>query len=84
MSEFSPIYQALDERFTDTYRAAAWGLGATWPGGNSEELAGNWPRLVRLDYVWLSDTLQPLRALVGLPLGSDHLPVIVEIDLPPQ
>ncbi len=82
MSEFSPIYQTLNERFTDSYRATTRGIGATWPGGNSEELIGNWPRLVRLDYVWLSNTLQPLRAIAGQPLGSDHLPLKVEIALP--
>jgi endonuclease/exonuclease/phosphatase family metal-dependent hydrolase len=82
MSEFSPAYRTLNDRFTDSYRAITWGIGATWPGGNGEELQGNWPRLVRLDYVWLSDALQPVRALVGQPLGSDHLPVIVEIDVP--
>ncbi len=80
MSEFSPIYDAIRADFTDSYRAASWGIGATWPGGASEEWTTPLPRLIRLDYLWYNQGFQALSASVGPSLGSDHLPLIVTLD----
>lgn len=80
MSEYSPIYDTLAADLTDAYRTLQWGIGATWPGGESEELPGALPRLVRLDYVWHNDFFETTNALVGLPLGSDHLPLLVDLE----
>ncbi|MDQ7027161.1 MAG: endonuclease/exonuclease/phosphatase family protein [Anaerolineae bacterium] len=81
MSEFSPIYGRLNARLHDAYRVTSWGLGQTWPGGASEELGDNFPPLFRLDYVWYTDGIQALEAQVGSRLGSDHLPLIVNLDI---
>jgi len=80
MSEFSPIYDTIAAEFTDAYREASWGIGATWPGGASEEWTTPLPRLIRLDYVWYSSNFQALSARVGPALGSDHLPLIISLD----
>lgn len=81
MSEYSPVYASLAAHLTDSYRAASWGIGATWPAGASEELTSFLPRLFRLDYVWHSDEWRALDAIVGPALGSDHLPLKVSLDL---
>ncbi|MCA9914832.1 MAG: endonuclease/exonuclease/phosphatase family protein [Anaerolineae bacterium] len=80
MSEYSPIYDQIRADYTDAYRAASWGIGATWPGGASEEWTAPLPRLIRLDYVWHTAGFQAQNATVGAPLGSDHLPLIVTLD----
>jgi endonuclease/exonuclease/phosphatase (EEP) superfamily protein YafD len=83
LSEFSPIYNRLDAQFQDAYRNASWGLGQTFPSGASEELDDIFPPLFRLDYVWYTDGLQALNARVGSRLGSDHLPLIITLDVLP-
>ena len=83
LSEFSPIYNRLDAQLQDAYRDASWGLGQTFPGGTSEELDDIFPPLFRLDYVWYTEGLQALNARVGSRLGSDHLPLIVTLDIAP-
>ncbi len=35
----------------------------------------------RIDYIWLSRTLRPLRAWVPQSEASDHLPVVAEVEL---
>lgn len=77
MADTSPIYAELAARWVDAYATVQAGLGPTWPGGASEELPDVLPPLVRLDYVWLGDALEPLQAEVGPHLGSDHLPVLI-------
>jgi vancomycin resistance protein VanJ len=81
MSEWSPIYSRLSAHLQDAYRLSSWGLGATWPGGASEELPDFLPRLARLDYLWYSQGLEAVSAYVGSQLGSDHLPLVVEMRL---
>jgi vancomycin resistance protein VanJ len=81
MSEWSPIYSSLSARLQDAYRVSSWGLGATWPGGASEELPDFLPRLARLDYLWYSRGFEAISAYVGSALGSDHLPLVVEMRL---
>mgnify|MGYP006269491975 CR=1 FL=1 len=82
MSEFSPIYDTIARNFGDVYRHTRWQLGFSWPAGASEEL-GNWlPPLVRLDYVWHSAPFVPIDASLGVPLGSDHLPLHTTLALP--
>jgi endonuclease/exonuclease/phosphatase (EEP) superfamily protein YafD len=82
MSEWSPIYSSLRAALNDAYRASTAGIGATWPGGASEELDNFLPPLVRLDYVFYRGEVQPTTAIVGNSLGSDHLPLIVDLRLP--
>lgn len=81
LTEWSPIYHRLDSVLDDAYRSSSWGIGATFPAGISEELIGGYPRLFRLDYVWYSDDLSANVAFVGANIGSDHLPLRVELSL---
>ncbi|MEL6307723.1 MAG: endonuclease/exonuclease/phosphatase family protein [Chloroflexota bacterium] len=84
LTEWSPIYHRIAAQLTDGYRSSSWGTGATWPvgDGTNEDLGRGYPRLFRLDYVWHSDDITSLSATVGAPLGSDHLPLIVDIAIP--
>jgi endonuclease/exonuclease/phosphatase (EEP) superfamily protein YafD len=81
MSEWSPFYSVLAEQYEDAYRVASWGLGASWPAGESEELPDFLPRLLRLDYLWYRGGLEAISSYVGNELGSDHLPLIVDMRL---
>jgi endonuclease/exonuclease/phosphatase (EEP) superfamily protein YafD len=81
MSEWSPVYGRLRAALRDAYRASAWGIGATWPGGASEELDDFLPPLLRLDYVFYRGAIEPAGAQVGIALGSDHLPLLVNLRL---
>ncbi|MGJ3239251.1 MAG: endonuclease/exonuclease/phosphatase family protein [Anaerolineae bacterium] len=82
MTEWSPIYHQVARQLDDAFRQSAWGIGPTWPAGESEELSGLYPRLFRIDYIWYSQPIQATRAFVGAQLGSDHLPVHAELQLP--
>ncbi len=77
MSQHSIKYSSLAVLMDDSWRETRAGLGATW----STET--NFP-LLRLDYVWYSAQLRAVKAELGPDLGSDHLPVIAEIELPPK
>lgn len=81
LSEFSPVYHTLEAQWTDVYRAVTPGFGATWADGMAEEVPDIFPTMLRLDYAWLTDGIQPLSASVGPSLGSDHLPLLFSVDI---
>jgi len=56
--------------FSDAFRAAGWGFGATYPAKLP---------LVRIDYIWSSPHFIPLASAVGGDGGSDHLPIISDL-----
>jgi vancomycin resistance protein VanJ len=64
-----------DAGLTDAFRAAGWGLGATWPARGIGPLR----LLVRLDYIWYSNHFRAIRSWVGPDVGSDHLPVLAQL-----
>ena len=64
----------LDAGLSDAFRAAGWGLGATWPA----RPIGPLRLLVRVDYVWYSTPFYATRAWVGPDAGSDHRPVLAQ------
>ncbi len=81
-SDGSLIYGELALRLGDAYRTAGWGYGATYPAGVGEEgLPAFLPTLLRVDYVWYSSAWQPLVAVTGPALGSDHLPLLARLRL---
>lgn len=82
MTEWSPIYAELASQLQDAYRNSSWGIGATFPAGAFEELNAGYPRLFRLDYIWYSEPIVASSAIVGTNLGSDHLPLRVELIIP--
>lgn len=81
MSAYSPIYDEIAARYTDAYRHVGWALGATWPGGASEELPDVLPPLLRLDYIFTSPEIEPRSAAIGARVGSDHLPLVADLFL---
>jgi len=65
-------YALLSRSLHDAWREAGWGLGHTWPVTEGSLR----PRLVRIDYVWYSESFQALHADLGSTDGvSDHRPV---------
>jgi endonuclease/exonuclease/phosphatase (EEP) superfamily protein YafD len=76
MSQHSIIYSSLAVEMTDTFRATGVGLGATWP-------TDAFGPMLRLDYIWVSDAFYALSTERGPNLGSDHLPVVGEVELLP-
>ena len=64
--------------FTDSFAEVGTGLGTTFP------IFGRYfglpiGRFMRIDYVWHGAALRAERAWVGPDLGSDHLPVVVDL-----
>ncbi len=82
-SASSVTYQQLDAIMHDAFRQAGSGLGASWPVSSARGLPGFVPPLIRIDYIWHSDHFRTLDAQLGPHLGSDHLPVLATLELPP-
>ncbi len=62
---------------TDTHRTAGWGRGSTWPvNGILRYLPG-----LRLDHIYLSDSLTCAHSRTGEGIGSDHRPIVAKIGL---
>ncbi len=78
-TERSPSHARLvAQGFTDSFAEVGTGLGTTFP------IFGRYfglpiGRFMRIDYVWHGAALRAARAWVGPDLGSDHLPVIVDL-----
>jgi endonuclease/exonuclease/phosphatase (EEP) superfamily protein YafD len=83
MSSTSLIYDDIRALYGDAYANVRNDWGATYPAGRGEELPDIFPPLLRLDYVWHEASLRATSAQVGTRLGSDHLPVMVEMVLSP-
>ncbi len=69
------LTRALSSEMTNCFEAAGWGTGWTFPS--------RFP-MVRIDHLYTSPGCTPLRAWVGPPVGSDHRPLIAEVQLHPR
>lgn len=88
-NSFSGAYHSIVQTMTDAWSDSGWGLGHTFPGGNTPggsrfKIAGyhipQW--LVRIDYIFLSSNWVTQRTWIGnWDRGSDHRPVITTIFL---
>ena len=78
---FGPIHQGLTDGLIDCHRAAGSGFGYTFPGDTRNPLAFFQPWL-RLDRVHASDHWKPLSCR-PVEAPAQHLPLMVELDLPP-
>jgi vancomycin resistance protein VanJ len=67
------VYASLARRWQDAFGAAGWGFGYTF--------ASRAP-LLRIDYVWLSAGLRPIRVEVPPSRASDHRPVVTDVAVP--
>lgn len=82
MSDDAVIYSVFAERMGDSFHEAGTGLGASWPVASVAGLPSFVPLLLRIDYVWHSEEFRTVSAQLGDPLGSDHLPLVVELTIP--
>jgi len=83
MPDRSDDYRKISARFIDSYRAAGWGLGLTFPYSPGDHPVTQYLRLtplLRLDYVFHSAEWTTITARVWPDSGgSDHLPVYVAL-----
>ena len=71
MIDQSPDYDLLrDAGLTDSFRAAGWGLGLTYPTSHAQNAILLTPFL-RIDYIWHSQQLETRRAWIAADAGSD-------------
>lgn len=86
MGDFNFIDQSATYRlmvqagFKDTFRAAGKGRGPTFPTRFQYAYVPLVP-VLRLDYIWASPHFEPRRSYVGQGYGSDHLPVISQLEI---
>lgn len=80
MTEYSTMHSEMARSMQDAFLSAGTGFGATWPARAWSPLLAWVPTLLRIDYIWLGESLRPLEADVGPRIGSDHLPVCVKLE----
>ena len=80
MSDASLIYDELAGRMTDSWREAGNGAGRTWPVAAAIGLPRVVQPFLRIDYIWHSAALRATAAEVGAAIGSDHLPLSVNLE----
>lgn len=86
MGDFNVISRSQNYRrvrrmgLIDTFRAAGRGTGPTFPMRHSHAPIPL-PRLIRIDYIWVTRHFEPVWSAVAPSLGSDHAPVISEVRL---
>lgn len=75
------VYRLISKAgLIDTFRAVGKGSGLTFPT-RFQYLPIPLPRLVRIDYIWVTEQFAPLSSVMGRGYGSDHLPVISVVTL---
>lgn len=83
--QWNQPYNILTQPLNDSWRAAGWGFGLTFPGGPDRPHLGPLeapPWLIRIDYIFYSDDLQAVDAHLGPWDGhSDHRPTVAEVQL---
>lgn len=89
MADQSDDYAQITRVYTDAYCEAGWGLGFTFPDFSAANatpfdlIALPIRPIVRLDYIFHSDSITTLTAQVWHTSGgSDHRPVTAELALP--
>lgn len=82
MSDQAVIYGELSAVMADSFRQGGTGSGRTWPILVLDHISPLIPPLLRVDYIWHSEALRTVEAFLGPELGSDHLPLVAELELP--
>lgn len=72
-TDTSEVYARMRSELTDSVAAAGWGLRRTMLAP-----VVAWP-VQRLDYVWYTEALVAIDAVVGPAGGSDHLPIVTRL-----
>ncbi|MEO8393004.1 MAG: endonuclease/exonuclease/phosphatase family protein [Chloroflexota bacterium] len=81
LSDQAAAYNDLASTMGDSFREVGVGLGTSWPSFQAFGLPAVIPPLVRIDYIWHSDSLRALQAEEGPFLGSDHRPMLATLAL---
>jgi vancomycin resistance protein VanJ len=74
-----PAYAMLAEQLHDAYRTTEPGFGFTYPGKRSLGPVDLPFPVLRIDYVWSSQEIEPVRTRVNCAGGSDHCMVIADL-----
>ena len=80
MSDSSLIYDEIANEIHDAWRGAGNGAGRTWPLAEEIGLPRIIHPLLRIDYIWHSDHFRAVTAQLGHAIGSDHLPLMAELE----
>jgi endonuclease/exonuclease/phosphatase family metal-dependent hydrolase len=81
MSDQTVIYGEISAEMTDSFREAGTGSGNSWPVLVLDHITTLIPPLLRVDYIWHSQEFRTVEAFRGPELGSDHLPLVAELEL---
>jgi endonuclease/exonuclease/phosphatase (EEP) superfamily protein YafD len=81
MSDQTVIYGEISAEMTDSFREAGTGSGNSWPVLVLDHITPLIPPLLRVDYIWHSQEFRTVEAFRGPELGSDHLPLVAELEL---
>lgn len=82
LSDWAAPYWDIAAQMTDSFREAGIGLGGSWPRVHIQgQYIPLFPAVVRIDYVWHSAHFRAVEAVQGPYLGSDHLPLVVTLEL---
>lgn len=81
LAPHTSAHRLLTQRLIDTHAAVGVGLGHTWPSVETLDL---WPvpLVARIDYIFVSPDIQPIRVEVDAAGGSDHHAVTAWLALP--
>ena len=71
-----PFRELLDSGVIDAHEATGRELAGSWPNNTSL-----WP-VILIDHVLVKGGIQPLHTFEGQGIGSDHRPVIADLELP--
>lgn len=72
MPPLGPLYRQLEDRLDNAFAHSGLGFGFTWNAAL---------KLYRIDHLWFSHDVQTLKTWVEESKGSDHLPVVTEMQL---
>ena len=78
-SLWSPYYRSFADQTKLVNVRKGFGLLPSWP----TFLFFRW-LMIPIDHCLVSDDIRVIQARTGEPIGSDHLPLIVEIEIPPR
>lgn len=82
MTDQSEDYNLISGQYTDVFSTVQSGFGTTWANGNNlSPILFFLPSIIRIDYMFATDSISPQSAKVIYGGVSDHYPLYTEIVL---
>lgn len=82
MTDQSADYNVISGQYSDVFYTAQSGLGTTWANGNNlSPILSFLPSFIRIDYMFVSESLHPQSAKVIHSGVSDHYPLYAEVSI---